>query len=115
MSWIWFLYLRAPVKATVTAKQRFVHLRNGLANSTQATSLLLVTPVQTSELNTSSSCHPSFKVEPCAGSIVSAAVAARRSILVGGSGALPIQKSGGGATRAAKKFLLRFRKNLVLS
>src|SRR6218665_3762700 len=76
MSWIWFLYLRAPVKATVTAKQRFVHLRNGLANSTQATSLLLVTPVQTSELNTSSSCHPSFKVEPCAGSIVSAAVAA---------------------------------------
>src|SRR6218665_3509749 len=113
MSWIWFLYLRAPVKAA--AKQRFVHLRKGLANSTQATSPLLVIPGQTSEPNTSSSCHPSFKVEPCAGSIVSAALAARRSILVGGSSALPVQKSGGGATRAANKFLLRFRKNLVLS
>src|SRR6218665_654930 len=97
MSWIWFLYLRAPVKAA--AKQRFVHLRKGLANSTQATSPLLVIPGQTSEPNTSSSCHPSFKIEPCAGSIVSAAVAARQSILVGGSGAPQSQKKAAGPPR----------------
>src|SRR6218665_3789212 len=46
-------------------------------------------------LTTSSSCHPSFKVEPCAGAIVSAA--ARLSILVGGPGAPPVEKSGDGA------------------
>src|SRR6218665_2021550 len=59
-------------------------------------------------LTTSSLCHPSFKVEPCAGAIVSAPT--RRSILVGGTGAPPVPKSGGGAAREANKFLLRFRK-----